>query len=288
MKWLAGLLLFAALPSFADEFVVPKLTGAVVDEAKWLSESDHDRIESALREIYRQNKAQMAVYIPSSLQGYDIETASMKVAEAWKLGKKGEDRGVILVVAPNERKMRLEVGYGLEGTLTDAVSRRILDNILRPALRDGQPGDGIYSAVLKVGEFVGADLSSIPQGQYRDSGVADENNLKNPALYFFLLFALVLTASIRSAIARGAGFVVGGIAFMFTGILGLALFAYVFVLVIAWILLGFGGKGPGGWWTGGGGWGGGGFGGGGFGGGGFGGFSGGGGGFGGGGSSSSW
>jgi uncharacterized protein len=264
------------------EFRVPALSGPVVDEVGWLSASESARIERVLREMHRQGKAQMAVYIPASLQGYDIASASIKVAEAWKLGKKETDRGVILIVAPKEREMRLEVGYGLEGVLTDAHSRRILDTVLKPHLRESRPGDGIYATVTTVAETIGTDFSAVPENERPVAPTRANRKFPIGQLLPLVLLAFFFARSIRAVLAGGLA---GGAAFLLSGQI---LFAVLAFIVLAGIFSprrrGFGG--------GFGGWGGGGFGGfgggGGLGGGGFGGFGGGGGGFGGGGASSRW
>jgi uncharacterized protein len=268
---------FAARADAPDPFRVPELTGPVVDEANWLSPSDRERIAERVRAFLAQGKAQMAVYIPATLQGYDIETASIRVAEKWGLGGKKDDRGVLLVVAPKERQMRIEVGYGLEGELTDARSRRILDDILKPHLRDSRPGDGILATVDAIGrvlESPGVDVKlpgeDVPFG----------------TVVLLLVIGLVVGGSIFAFLFGG---VAGGGIWLLTRNLLLASFAFMFVSSIfrrrsrglfssGW------GRHSGGGWGSFGGWGGGG----GFGGGGGGGWSGGGGGFGGGGSSSSW
>ena len=157
-KWLAlialiPLLLFAAKG-------IPELTGPVVDQAGLLADSDRAALEQMLLKLDASKKAQMAIFITSSLEDEDIESYSMSVAEKWKLGTKGNDQGLLLVVAPNEHRMRLEVGYGLEGQITDVDSRRILDDGLRPYFKQGNYAAGLMYTVQEVARRLGVDLGS--------------------------------------------------------------------------------------------------------------------------------
>ncbi|HTL13333.1 MAG TPA: TPM domain-containing protein [Bdellovibrionota bacterium] len=145
---LAGLISTAALAKY--NIPVPELTGRVVDQAGLLTQADKDRIEHGLQVMDEAGKAQGAVLITSSLQGYGPETYGLAVVEGWKLGHKGKDDGFLLLIAPNERKMRLEVGYGLEGDITDAFSRRVLDGTLAPYFREGRFGDGIVVGLQRI------------------------------------------------------------------------------------------------------------------------------------------
>ncbi len=129
---------------------VPYLTGRVNDYAGMVPAEARGRIESKLADLEKATTAQVAVLTVPSLDGEPLEDFSMKVAEAWKLGQKGRDNGVLLLSAKQDRKMRLEVGYGLEESLTDATCRRILDGSVRPHFRAGDYGGGIEAGVDAV------------------------------------------------------------------------------------------------------------------------------------------
>ncbi len=134
----------------AEEFVVPPLTGPVVDEAGILSASARSQIERLTRAVFESGGSQIGVLTLSSLGGLTIEEVGIKVTDVWKLGRKGQDDGVLLVVAPQERRVRIEVGRGREGDLTDAYSRRIINQILGPAFREGQFDRGVLLAVAAI------------------------------------------------------------------------------------------------------------------------------------------
>ncbi|MFN7684514.1 MAG: TPM domain-containing protein [Oligoflexia bacterium] len=183
--------------ALAPDFEAPFLSRPVMDEARILSDADLGRIEPALRGLREATGVHMVVYLPSSLQGYDIESFSMTVAEQWKLGKKGEDKGLLLVVAPRERRMRLEVGYGLEGTLTDAMSRRILDEVLRPFLRDGRTAEGFVAVVGAVAQAMGSQyqpegMPTAPARRSRAQRVELPFWVKLVILVFFVVFSIVM------------------------------------------------------------------------------------------------
>ncbi len=127
----------------------------VTDEVGLLSSGDAERINSWLREIKAQSGVEIAVYVAKSLQGREVADFSLAVAEKWGLGRKKTDKGLLFLIAPKERKMRFEVGYGLEGDITDAFSRRVLDEEVRPRFRDGRYAEGITAAVARVAEKAG-------------------------------------------------------------------------------------------------------------------------------------
>jgi uncharacterized protein len=130
---------------------VPFLSGRVVDEATLLSPEARTALEAKLAALEKDTKAQVAVLTVASLDGEPIEDFSHRVAETWKLGDAKRDDGVLFLVARDDRKMRIEVGYGLEPTLTDIRTRRIQDDLVRPAFRSGDYAGGIDKGVDAIG-----------------------------------------------------------------------------------------------------------------------------------------
>jgi len=138
---------------------VPFLTGRVNDTAGMLPVETRERVEVKLAELEKSTGSQVAVLTIASLEGEPLEEYSLKVAQTWKLGRKGVDDGAILLVARDDRKMRIEVGYGLEAKLTDIACKRILDDVVRPAFRDGDFGRGVESGVdAMIGTIQGKDV----------------------------------------------------------------------------------------------------------------------------------
>ncbi len=150
----AALALLFSLPARAAVRDVPFLSGRVVDEAALLSPEARTALEGKLAALEKDTKAQVAVLTVASLDGEPIEDFSHRVAETWKLGDVKRDDGVLFLVARDDRKMRIEVGYGLEPTLTDIRTRRIQDDLVRPAFRSGD-----YAGGIKLGvDAIGAEL----------------------------------------------------------------------------------------------------------------------------------
>lgn len=291
---------------------VPYLTGRVNDLAELLPPDAEARIESRLGELERATGAQVAVLTVPSLEGEPLEDYTIRVAETWKLGRGKFDDGALLFVAKDDRKMRLEVGYGLEEVLPDAISHRILDEVVRPRFKSGDFAGGIEQGVETVASIVEGKGTLPPPGEGQGAvSVPAIPGIAIFALIFGLPLALFSWGALRAP--GGGGWFLylfltpfwGGLPFALLGavggIAGAALWLVGFPIGRYFLRHSKAGqelekraanrrsKGGGWWssgggWTGGGGWGGGGFGGGGGGGG----FSGGGGSFGGGGASSSW
>lgn len=129
---------------------VPQMNGPVNDYAKILKEKEKQELREFLESVNSQTSVQVAVLTIPSLEDNNLEAFSMEVVEKWKLGQKDIDNGVLLLIAFDEKKIRLEVGYGLEGSLTDAKSGLIIRNIIAPAFQSGKYGDGIIEAVKTI------------------------------------------------------------------------------------------------------------------------------------------
>lgn len=263
---------------------VPPLTARVTDLTGTLSSSERQTLEAKLADWESRTTNQLAVLIVPTTKPETIEAYSIRVAEVWKIGQKGKDNGAILLIAKDDKQIRVEVGYGLEGVLTDLTSHRIISETIAPLFSKGQFTAGINAGVDRIISVVG-EGKPLPSAEPRRR--ASTHGLDFGTLALILLVVVpAIGAVLRSILGNvggsvaGAG-VVGGAAWLFAGSLLIAGIAAIVAFVVIIFVGGRGG--PGLWIPGGGG----GFGGGGFGGGG-GGFSGGGGGFGGGGASGGW
>ena len=289
--FLSALFFVIVLPVSGYPLDVPPLAGRVNDTAGMLSAGTRQQLESELAAFEKAESTQVVLLTVPSLKGEPIEQFGIKVAEAWRIGKKGNDNGAILVLSKQERKVRIEVGRGLEGRLTDLVSGRIIRNEMTPRLKAGDSDGGIAAGLRAIMAAVKGAYTAVP---------SDIRHAKKsaPPVFALLIFALVVCVFL-SSISRVLSGVAGAVlvplaAYLSFATLGVAM---ILGLVAAGFgvgmfiadLFGSGGRGRGGGFGGGGPFIGGGFGGG-FGGGssGGGGFSGGGGSFGGGGASGDW
>lgn len=159
---------FVSLAAFAVE--VPYLSGRVTDDAEILDADARRRIGELLRAHEAATGDQIAVLTVPSLQGESVETYAEQVFNAWGLGQKGKDNGVLVLVAPGERRLRIEVGYGLEGTLTDVAAARIIRNVMTPRFRDGDFAAGIEDGVRAI------------VGQLRGEAAADAGATESPPM----------------------------------------------------------------------------------------------------------
>lgn len=286
MRLLLALLFCLLLATPALSLDVPVLRGHVNDYAGMLSPRSAATLEQQLRDFEQQESTQVVVLTIPSLEGESLEEFSIKVAEAWKIGRKGIDNGVIFLVAKAERKIRIEVGRGLEGKLTDLVSGRIIRADVAPRFRAGDSDGGIVAGVAAIMAVVKGEYSATP----RDLRHGKKSASPLMTLLLFLALGCVFLGAFSRLLAGTVGAVglplIAWLTFPGLALALLALLAgggFVLGLLLAFLF----GRGGGGFYGGGPFMGGGGFYGGG-GGGGFGGFSGGGGDFGGGGASGDW
>ncbi|MFP3939079.1 MAG: TPM domain-containing protein [Thermoanaerobaculia bacterium] len=164
---LLAVTLVLLLPFAAAAKEVPYLSGRVVDEAGLLPSDRAQEIENWLRGLEEETGVQVAVLTVESLEGEVLEDYSLRVAETWGLGQAGEDNGVLLLVAQDDRKLRIEVGYGLEGRLTDAQAGRIVRNAIVPRFKAGDFDGGIQAGVDSIVGAVRGEEGAIPEDRGR-------------------------------------------------------------------------------------------------------------------------
>lgn len=251
----AALLLAFAFPASAD-VAVPQLTGRVVDQTGTLSGADIAALSQKLQDFEDRKGTQIAVLIVPTTQPETIEQFSIRVAEAWKIGRKKVDDGAILVVAKNDRRLRIEVGYGLEGALTDVTSRRIIDEDITPKFRSGDFAAGIGAGVDRMMRVIDGEPLPSPS---RSANFA--HNLDDLAP----VFAVALFASIgvggffRAVLGRLLGSLVTGgiiaaVTWLILGSAALALAVGVLGFIIGFVADLFSAIPPGTWRSRGGGW----------------------------------
>ena len=182
--------------AIAAEPTFPALTGRLVDEAQLLDANTRSAVERKLSDLETKTGRQLVVVTLPSLQGYEIEEYGYRLGRAWGIGQKGTNNGALLIVAPKEHAVRIEVGYGLEGTLTDAVSRLIIENAILPRFRVNDFSGGIQRGVDDIIQALTGDAEDFKRrAAAQDSGPAGVEGLKQfiPILVFlgiWLFFAL--------------------------------------------------------------------------------------------------
>lgn len=167
---------------------VPGLKGRVNDYTGTVSSSDTARIDSILEEIERSTSSQVAVLIIDSLEGDSLEDFSLRVVDQWQLGKKDLDNGVLLLVSLNDKKIRIEVGYGLEGSLTDAKSSYIIRKVIAPYFKSGDMVSGLEQGVLAIGGVISQDSEITPEDIRTFNNESESSGEFPYAILFFILF----------------------------------------------------------------------------------------------------
>jgi uncharacterized protein len=187
---LVGLLLS---PDSARAAELPALTALVNDYARVLSPERAAALEAKLADHQRKTGQQFALLTVASLDGASIEQFAIDVAEQWKLGDKKRDDGLLLVLAPNERKVRIEVGYGLEGVIPDAIAARVIRDVLTPAFKQNDYAGGLEAAFSVLINHAGGDGGAVPAAQPQTQRKKQKFALLPlllPFLFFFVLSRL--------------------------------------------------------------------------------------------------
>jgi len=254
------------VPAFAL-VAVPPLTGRVVDQTGTLSGGDIASLTQTLKDLETRKGSQIAVLIVPTTEGEAIEQFSIRVAEAWKIGRKKIDDGALLVVAKNDRHLRIEVGYGLEGALTDATTKRIIDEDITPKFKSGDFAGGISAGVNRMIRVVNGEKLPAPEPAHWEAPeLLSYLNPGNPLVIFGLI---ILAAMLRSALGRfigalATGGIVGVFAWFVAGSLAASILLGVTAFVVTFVVQNMASTGPpvrrgrhdsddGGWVTGGGG-----------------------------------
>ena len=243
-----------------------KATGFVNDFAGIFSTEQKSTLEQKIAGFYQLNGSEISVLTVSSLGDETVETYAVKLFAEWGIGKKKTDNGLLILVAPTEQKMRIEVGYGLEGTVTDAQASVIIRTVMTPAFKENRYFDGVSGAVDQIIGLISGDPTVVPTGSSDSFSSQDIKNYET-----LIVFGLIVIGNLAAFMARSKSWWLGGVVglvagLIFLGIIG-ALISALLGLIIDFLLSRYGGdwfkshRGTGGFWFPGGGRGGGGFGG---------------------------
>jgi uncharacterized protein len=215
---------------------VPALSGRVVDLTQTLDAGDVARIEAQLAQIEQTRGSQIAVLLVASTSPEDIASYANRVANDWKIGRRDVGDGVLLVIAKEDRKLRIEVAKSLEGAIPDLAAKQIISNALAPALKQGQYAQGISAALVQLDLRIGAE--NLPAPAVKGTGFDPQKlGFEWMDLFIFLFFAVPIGGAIAKSIFGNklgslvAGGAVGGIAFFVTASIVIAGIAFVAALL---------------------------------------------------------
>jgi len=246
-----GIILLLFFTMVWAQVEIPELSHRVTDLTATLSIQQATALENRLAAFEAEKGSQIAILIVPTTQPEDIAQFGIRVAEAWKVGRKNVDDGVILIVAKEDRKLRLEVGYGLEGAIPDAIAKRVIAETITPFFKIGDYAGGIDAGVTQLMQLIEGETLPVPDNV--------PSTRLNEGTFMFILFGGLIAGFVLSAMMGRvmggmlAGLGTGAVAALFFGLS----FAVVLIGLMVFFIVGVRHRGGGGWSSGGGGFGGG-------------------------------
>lgn len=188
-NFLLSLVLILGVSLTAYSFEVPSLTGPVVDEVGVLGNSTKRQLESSLQNLNQTQRVQLQIFVTKSLQGEAIESVAIQVFDKWKLGDEKTDKGLLFIVAPNEKRMRIEVGQGLEGDIPDVIAKRIIADVVRPFFQRGEYSLGIVQGVSALQNYIGSDDPNL-KNSIQEEQAAQSTSKKGGGWIIFIIIGI--------------------------------------------------------------------------------------------------
>ena len=175
---LLGFLIIGVSQS-AYSFDIPTLTGPVIDEVGLLNDNTKRQLTNSLLNLRKDQNVQLQVYITKSLQGEVIESAAIKIFDEWKLGEEKTDKGLLFLIAPNEKRIRIEVGQGLEGDIPDVIAKRIIADVVKPYFQRSEFNLGIVQGVAAIQTYIGNPDARLNPDQIQETQNAEKSHKKS-------------------------------------------------------------------------------------------------------------
>ena len=211
----------------AVAFDIPPLTGPVIDEVGLLNDNTKRQLSISLQSLKQQQNVQLQVYVTKSLQGEEIESAAIKLFDKWKLGDEKTDKGLLFLIAPNEKRIRIEVGQGLEGDIPDVIAKRIIADVVRPYFQRKEFNLGVIQGVAAIQTYLGNPDATLNAGIDETQNVEPKKSTKpwiilivigiwlilfmfNPSLALYLLFSMMRGGGGGGSWSGGGGKSSGG------------------------------------------------------------------------------
>jgi len=231
--FLAAVLLLTAFVA-AGEVPVPPLKARVTDLTSTLSADQARTLEQKLAALEARKGSQVAVLLVSTTQPETVEQYAIRVFDQWKLGRRDVDDGVLLLIAKNDRKLRIEVGRGLEGAIPDAYAKRIIDEEITPRFKQGDFAGGIDAGVARITKLIDGEPMTMPPAKQSGSARSkwDNDTLAYGLLAVFLTMGLIKKLLGRFLGSSVVGLAFGGILYMLSGILIMAAIFGVLIFLI--------------------------------------------------------
>jgi len=230
VQWVLLVLSWIALPAFSAPMAIPALISPVTDLTQTLSPQSQQSLAQKLNQLSKEKGSQIAVLIVDTTQPEDIAQFGIRVAEAWKIGRDKQDDGVIIIVAKADRKMRIEVGYGLEGAIPDLTAKRVISETMAPRFRQGDFEGGLNAAIDQLTALIAGEALPAPQKKSSQGGGLLE---WLPILMFVAIFTGMVLRSIFGTYAGSA--LNGGALSVLVWVLGGALLTVGLVFIAAFI-----------------------------------------------------
>jgi uncharacterized protein len=192
--------LLLALAAAAADPQFPALSGSIVDEAHLLTTEQRAALSTSLASLEERSSDQVVVVTVPSLQGYPVEDYANRLLRHWQIGQKGKNNGILLVVAPNDRKVRIEVGYGLEGTITDGLSSQIIQNRILPLFKRGDFATGIFNGVKDIEDSLLGDPEEVRKRAAGARRTGNEMGATDwlPILFWIAVVLFILWSNYRA------------------------------------------------------------------------------------------
>ncbi|MBS0588243.1 MAG: YgcG family protein [Proteobacteria bacterium] len=229
--WLLTTLLFVFPTATMADAAIPPLKAHVTDLTATLSASEAAYLEQKLAAFEKIKGSQIAVLIVSSTQPETIEQYSIRVAEAWQLGRKGVDDGILLLIAKNDRALRIEVGYGLEGAVPDAMAKRIIAEIITPRFKQGHFSGGIDAGIEAIIKLIQGEPLPLPKNMRNGASTA-EANTPLETFISILIGSIILGRVLQVFLGRLIGATVTGLGVGFIGWLSFSSIAAAVLIAI--------------------------------------------------------
>lgn len=191
-----------ATAALAQSLNFPELTGRVVDEAGILDASTREQLEKLSADLEAKTTDQLVIVTLKSLQGKSIEDYGYQFGRKWQIGQKDKNNGVILIVAPNEKRVRIEVGYGLEPTLTDAISSVIIQNAILPRFRAGDFAGGVRRGAEDIAQVIAGDAKEIQERAAQRQASQGMSAAEMMIVVFWIIVAIMIIANVMADMRR--------------------------------------------------------------------------------------